>query len=368
MKTLGLTAVLFTLSLSVSAQKNNESSSTTNRVVGGGLAMEQEYPWMVSLTTSNGDPGCGASLIAPGWVLTAGHCSINFPGAPQITGVIINSLIIDQNALEPFSEYIDAETVIVHEDYDMFSGGPDIALVKLAAPSSITPVGLAGYADSALYAPNMPVKILGWGKTTAGGSNVDSLRVATCQVISHDTCAVLYSSSPQGMYSSNPGGNICAGFFSGSAPAGAAQGDSGGPLVYESNGSYKQVGIVSGGNSDVTTEDYPGVFTLVPKYREWIDSVITSYSSSQIQENVLNQPIITYNLDGFVEINNLNEHTKYSIKFYNNSGKEVVEELIVSGTTGATSNLSSLQSGLYFVHVLESETNSITTSMISIAR
>ena len=53
----------------------------------------------------------------------------------------------------------------------------------------------------------------------------------------------------------------------------ALQGDSGGPLVYlESDGIYTEVGIVSFGSSAGCTRGYPGAFTRVTSYLDWISS------------------------------------------------------------------------------------------------
>ena len=42
------------------------------RIIGGGIAPEDEYPWFYSAN------GCGGSLIAPDIVLSAAHCQPSF--------------------------------------------------------------------------------------------------------------------------------------------------------------------------------------------------------------------------------------------------------------------------------------------------
>ena len=42
-------------------------------MIAGTTAPEGAWPWQV-LLKANGRPGCGGSLISPGWVVTAAHC------------------------------------------------------------------------------------------------------------------------------------------------------------------------------------------------------------------------------------------------------------------------------------------------------
>jgi len=51
------------------------------------------------------------------------------------------------------------------------------------------------------------------------------------------------------------------------------QGDSGGPLVFrEDDGNYTEVGVVSFGHIDGCEKGYPGVFTRVTSYLDWIQT------------------------------------------------------------------------------------------------
>ena len=47
-------------------------------MVGGQNTEVNEYPWMVALKKEGGSPSCGASLLNSHWVVTAGHCIVDY--------------------------------------------------------------------------------------------------------------------------------------------------------------------------------------------------------------------------------------------------------------------------------------------------
>lgn len=59
------------------------------------------------------------------------------------------------------------------------------------------------------------------------------------------------------------------------------QGDNGGPLIFrESNGRWKQIGIVSFVSSQGCQSGYPYGYTRLSSYSTWVQNVISSYSGS----------------------------------------------------------------------------------------
>lgn len=46
-------------------------------MVGGHDAAEGQFPYVVSIQTSQGDHFCGGSIISSRWILTASHCVSN---------------------------------------------------------------------------------------------------------------------------------------------------------------------------------------------------------------------------------------------------------------------------------------------------
>ncbi|XP_040211911.1 serine protease 30-like [Rana temporaria] len=86
-------------------------------------------------------------------------------------------------------------------------------------------------------------------------------------LIDHNTCTEIYNS----VGSSTPihYDRICAGYRNGQKDA--CLGDSGGPLVCKVRGIWYQVGIVSWGIG-CAEPYYPGVYTQVTAYQNWIRS------------------------------------------------------------------------------------------------
>lgn len=84
------------------------------------------------------------------------------------------------------------------------------------------------------------------------------------QVVSNSECSAIHHSFPILPT------NLCAGVPQGGK--GQCSGDSGGPLVLNDLNKY-QVGIVSWSEKPCTIAPYPGVYTKVSHYIDWIKEV-----------------------------------------------------------------------------------------------
>jgi len=247
-------------------------------IVGGQSVQEGQLPWIGDLREA-GSHFCGAALIDPQWVVTAGHCTFDpFTGLPaDTTGMRVRFNTINTNGpLNPGGGVeVAFKKIFCHQGFDLggnpFSGGKDIALIQLKQPvSTITPIALPALADTAtVYATGHPVKIAGWGiSDPVTLRSPDTMKFCNTKVFDFTLCNTLYGGISKQAF--------CAGYKLSEEIAGAAAGDSGGPVWVEQSGNKKIIGVVSGGMLPYTSADTPGVYTKVAAFRPWIDSVINA--------------------------------------------------------------------------------------------
>jgi secreted trypsin-like serine protease len=147
------------------------------KIINGEDAVRGAYPWMASFS----DVGCGASLIAPGWVLSAAHCfadSVRELGEldtrTNFGDVYVGLHEYDSNSGN--SQTWEKRTiagVLVHKNYgDNAAGGldNDMALIKLASDiTTIDPVALraSGFAADEAFDSGDVADAIGWGSLDA---------------------------------------------------------------------------------------------------------------------------------------------------------------------------------------------------------
>jgi hypothetical protein len=233
-------------------------ADVTPLVVGGTLAAQGEFPWMVRLSM-----GCGGSLYAPDLVLTAAHCvSATGPN----TSITATLGVVDLQS--PSAIRINSTYVLRAPGYN--GTGKDWALVKLASPANgipLMPIATTTAYDSGVF------DIAGWGSTSEGGAQQRYLRKAKVNFISDATCR-----ASGGSYGSLINAEeICAGVSGGGIDT--CQGDSGGPMFRrDAANAWIQVGITSWGEG-CARPNKPGVYTQVSYFAAAIQSAAASLGS-----------------------------------------------------------------------------------------
>ncbi|KAL7850291.1 hypothetical protein SRHO_G00196400 [Serrasalmus rhombeus] len=267
LRTLSLVLLIGFLAKGCHSQLNVCGMAPLNtRIVGGQDASPGSWPWQVSLKNNDGH-FCGGSLINSNWVLTAAHC---FPSsdASQVTVYLGMQALSSSN---PNSVSRSVSQVIVHPNYISSTNDNDIALLQLSSSVTFTnyikPVCLAA-AGSTFFNGTL-TWVTGWGNI-AGGESLPfpgTLQEVQVPLVGNRKCNCLYG---VGQITDNM---MCAGLLAGGKDS--CQGDSGGPLVSKQNGVWVQAGIVSFGIG-CAQPNYPGVYTRVSQYQDWVNQQITS--------------------------------------------------------------------------------------------
>ncbi|KAK5931435.1 hypothetical protein CgunFtcFv8_027583 [Champsocephalus gunnari] len=243
----------------------------TSRVVNGEEARPHSWPWQISLQVKHGSRfhhTCGGTLIAPRWVLTAGHCIT--PG--DVYRVVLGEH--DQSQQEGSEQLRDVMRIIVHPDWDIdfVARGNDLALLKLdKSPVLSDSVGPACLPPPGETPPHgTPCYISGWGNLYTHGPMPDRLQQALLPVVGHSVCS---RSDWWGINVKNT--MICAG----GGEVSGCNGDSGGPLsCVSTDGRWFVQGVTSFVSSRVCNEEKkPTVFTRTSAYSQWLSEVMLKY-------------------------------------------------------------------------------------------
>jgi trypsin len=245
-------------------------SAPARAVVGGQPAPPGSFPYVANVLIG-GSFGCTGTLIAPQWVLTAGHCG-------SITGSLSQGLVPSQAAwptaayeVRLGSVYADGRgaeqhsvsAVQVDSDYFATSGtGNDVTLLRLAQPSRLGPIRIAALGERKIWRPGVRATIAGFGTTSANDSTPPpQMRFAKVPITTDAYCSSAY---PHGLSeladdgAFDPATMLCAGYPQGGTDT--CQGDSGGPLLTPAgDGKLRLVGATSFG-AGCAQAGKPGVY------------------------------------------------------------------------------------------------------------
>ncbi|MFI9011444.1 trypsin-like serine protease [Actinosynnema sp. NPDC053489] len=192
------------------------------QVIGGHNATEV-YPFHAQMSN-----GCGGSLVAPQWIVTATHCGS------------AGSARLGSNTRSSGGEVRSVDRVVNRS-------GTDLTLMHLSQASTYTPVRMA----TANPAAGSPVRLIGYGCTSWPSCvNPTTLQEIDLTVLASSRCAA-------------GGGTATDVCVSGDRTHSACHGDSGGPALVGTRGDWTLVGETHGPGDNngecATTTLYTGI-------------------------------------------------------------------------------------------------------------
>ena len=259
---------------STSTIQNTEDLEPT--IVNGNVVPIENHPYQIHIEWSQDgstySDWCGGTLVSSQWVVTAAHClyiEIN-ENCYQISSLVSDLRIsYGSSSITTYPNTVSVDNYYLHPNYDCTSFNNDIALMRLSQPVDMEKAGTLPLYDFTSQPSNgTPLFVTGWGDTYFG-SNQGSEVLLGAQVDVDDNCLGYPTSSISDAIM----------FCAGDGTVDSCQGDSGGPLVGNFNGVLYLTGVVSWG--DGCASGYPGVYTRVSYYVDWIQTYTGSLWSEE---------------------------------------------------------------------------------------
>lgn len=294
------------------------------RIIGGEEAPHNAWPWFAMLmvqrrTSGRFSPECGATLITDKFVITAAHCVLE-QGRRKISQSRVRIRLGESDLRKKNDGEVDfgVANIVIHAKFERKTFKNDIALIELDRRAvfneSISAACLPPSYD--LSGKNYgkdgdAVWVLGYGQTSYKGRTSDRLRQADLRIVPQKKCYEAfvhldvhiteeYLCASSESFDDIGGTNeyrelkdatdddrsdagldtsiVAEGPADGQAlkpkrQKDSCQGDSGGPLMIRDSGSehWHLIGVVSFGFR-CASAGFPGVYTRVSHYVDWIQS------------------------------------------------------------------------------------------------
>jgi trypsin len=219
---------------------SSAATPETKRVVGGVPANPADWPYAAALM-EDGSHICGATVIAPNAVLTAGHC-VFFARPGKLRVVTGRPDLTDTGS----GQRIRADRVFVHPGFRRHPSDHDVAVVTLRNDTIASPATLPTVKEATAETElGDALRVAGWGATKPGGWNASMTLMATTQYpIKPPPCKRAFP-----RFGFHRETQICTrgDQISEHRYTSSCYGDSGGPLIADAPTADLVVGVVSYG-------------------------------------------------------------------------------------------------------------------------
>lgn len=217
------------------------------------------WPWIGGLflkTKSTNRLICSVNLISPEYLLSSAHCF--YSGGEKQDEYYVRFGNNNVNRGNPY----EVTDIKIHPNYNSKTFENDIALLRVNTSLDYVPICLPHPRMSNSNFANRTGIVLGWGVTGYNKNTSESLKEIRIPIVTNQKCMQMYQKrnfniTDQMMCAGEEGKDACTG-------------DGGGPLMIEKKSSrWFVVGLVSFGVG-CGERNFPGVYTKVSKYLQWI--------------------------------------------------------------------------------------------------
>ncbi|KAK9763056.1 hypothetical protein K7432_010617 [Basidiobolus ranarum] len=109
-------------------------------IVGGSSTTSTEFPSMAHILLS-GNSRCGGAILNENWIITAGHCLVQFSNTSTTNFVklpVESFALVLGNTLNIKTNTVSIKRYILHEKFDLVASKNDIGLIELSSPLQFT--------------------------------------------------------------------------------------------------------------------------------------------------------------------------------------------------------------------------------------